>query len=356
MRTRGSTLIVVLFVMAVLSLAAVSMAYRTGLESRSIKHRVVMAQLRAGALSAVAIAVDRLREDDNEFDHPAEAWHGHRYLENDEWLSEQRDKGSASAHPVIVEYAVVDEESKLHVLHASSESLKKIGMTPEQVASMLDWMDEDDVERSEGAENEHYLAKPYPYRCKNAPVETLDELLLIRGFGISAFVGEEPADARYLAPLQDDGPSSLSSSADAPDDEQLQLGWEALLTAAGDGRINLNTAQRAVLRTLPLSEGAVGQIEGFRAFDEDSSGELEDHAFRSAEDIERLQGLTSQDKEVLKLAGGFKSTHFRILVRARHKPSGLTYELRALVRKNGQAIDILQWKTGRPVWDYQKSK
>ena len=47
-------------------------------------------------------------------------------------------------------------------------------------AALLDYIDEDDVPRPEGAEQEYYSALPRPYRIRNGPLASLDELLLVQ--------------------------------------------------------------------------------------------------------------------------------------------------------------------------------
>jgi type II secretory pathway component PulK len=54
-------------------------------------------------------------------------------------------------------------------------------MGAELAASIVDWRDADDEVTSGGAESEYYLLLADPYYCKNAPFETLDELLLVKG-------------------------------------------------------------------------------------------------------------------------------------------------------------------------------
>jgi hypothetical protein len=169
----------------------------------------------------------------------------------------------------------------------------------------------------------------------------LDELLLIRGFSGQDHLGEDANHNLTLDACENDG--SLSYP---PDDAngRLRLGWIDLLTCVGDGRININTAPEAVLRTLPISPMAVSQILGYRAFDEHSRGELKDHVFRRPSDIEQLQGLTDIDREVLLGLARFESEHFRIFVQARHLPTGLEVNLQVLVRMMSDKPQILQWK------------
>jgi general secretion pathway protein K len=61
--------------------------------------------------------------------------------------------------------------------------------------SILDWRDEDDLHRGEGAEDDYYEDLQRPYPCKDAPLDALEELLLVRGVTRAMFygVGDTPA-------------------------------------------------------------------------------------------------------------------------------------------------------------------
>lgn len=342
MRRRGSILILVLFVMAVLSLLAVSLAYRAALESRLASSRAIQAKLQAQAASAVSVAMARLRENTNDYDHPAEPWCLHAPLAAEGWL-EEWSGGARQADPEFAaDYQVLDEEGKLHIAYAPSVAMEKLGMSPEQIGSLFDWMDADDDPRTDGAESDYYQSLPAPYRCKNRPPEMLDELLLVRGFAASDYWGEDANHDGQLNPSENDA-ATLYPPDDA--DGQLRLGWVDLLTCVGDGHINLNAAPLAVLRLLPLSEGAAQRIRRF-VDDAIASGDIENHAFRSAKDIEQLQGLSDADREILKGIATFKSEHFRIFAQAVHRPTGMRYHLEVLVRVSDQDVQIMQWKAG----------
>ena len=49
------------------------------------------------------------------------------------------------------------------------------------VDSILDWKDEDDLHRLNGAESDYYQSLPHPYKARNADFESLEELLLVKG-------------------------------------------------------------------------------------------------------------------------------------------------------------------------------
>ena len=103
--------------------------------------------------------------------------------------------------------------------------LKSFGIDDEEadniVDAIKDWIDADNEVTRFGAENAHYQALDKPCSCKNAPIEFLEELLLIRGITKELFYGteEKPGISDYISPH-------------------------------GDGKININTADRLVLSAL----------------------------------------------------------------------------------------------------------
>jgi general secretion pathway protein K len=64
------------------------------------------------------------------------------------------------------------------------------------VDSILDWRDPDDFYRVNGAENDYYHSLKEPYDCKNANLDSIEELLLIRGVTPDLFHGKKgPAES-----------------------------------------------------------------------------------------------------------------------------------------------------------------
>ena len=55
------------------------------------------------------------------------------------------------------------------------------------VSSLVDWMDDDSVPGSNGAEDSYYLSETPSYRTSGQPLETLDELRAIRGYTPEVF-------------------------------------------------------------------------------------------------------------------------------------------------------------------------
>lgn len=101
------------------------------------------------------------------------------------------------------------------------------GMTLEISEAIFDWIDEDSDVREHGAENEYYQTLNPPYECKNSKLETLDELLLIRGITPQLLFGEDANRNGLLDPNENDG--SLTVPYDDADGF-LNRGWSAYLT------------------------------------------------------------------------------------------------------------------------------
>jgi len=72
---------------------------------------------------------------------------------------------------------------------------------------LIDWVDQDELTHLNGAESEYYETLEAPYKSKNAPIDTIDELALIKGFndvitGTTQTVYE--AVARFLTTYAED--------------------------------------------------------------------------------------------------------------------------------------------------------
>jgi type II secretory pathway component PulK len=85
-------------------------------------------------------------------------------------------------------FGLVEESAKLNVGRESTNLYNKLirlpGMNDVAAASILDWVDADTEVERDGAEMDFYLSHPSkcePYYPKDGPMETVEELLMIRG-------------------------------------------------------------------------------------------------------------------------------------------------------------------------------
>jgi len=159
-------------------------------------------------------------------------------------------------------YGMMDEERKINVNTADAEVMARLFMAVvcdlqepealEMAEAIVDWRDSDQGGGSlgGGAEDFYYRGLQFPYSAKNANIQVLDELLLIKGFPVSVF-------------------NTVSE----------------YLTVYGSGRINVNTASKPVLVALGLDDELSQKIIGFRAGEDTIEATEDDRVFKSADTI-----------------------------------------------------------------------
>jgi len=80
--------------------------------------------------------------------------------------------------------------------------------------AIADWIDEDDEERHGGAETPYYQGLHPPYACRNGPLVTVEELLLVKGMTTALLFGdaEHEGIANYITVLGDNGAVNLNTA------------------------------------------------------------------------------------------------------------------------------------------------
>jgi general secretion pathway protein K len=99
----------------------------------------------------------------------------------------------------VCEVRVRSEAGKVNINLISESMLRKIignlGLEEVErdivVDSILDWRDPDDFYRVNGAENDYYQSLKEPYDCKNGNLDSIEELLLVRGVTPDLFYGRK---------------------------------------------------------------------------------------------------------------------------------------------------------------------
>jgi len=154
----------------------------------------------------------------------------------------------------IIRYGLIDEERKININSADMAVLKRLfqGLDFDEVqsqelaASIIDWRDVDgELTIPLGsAEESYYSFLKYPYRCKNAEFQTIEELLLVRGITQDVFVKIK----NYV-------------------------------TIYGSGKVNINTAPRPVLLAIGLSDANTDRVLKFRAGEDAQEATADDLTF-----------------------------------------------------------------------------
>lgn len=128
-------------------------------------------------------------------------------------------------------YTLVDEDRKLNLNNLADIELRNLfgrlgieeTLLNTLVDSILDWRDPDNLHRINGAEDDYYRSLTPPYSCKDAPFDSVDELLQIKGMKRELLYGA----------------SANGGSGRLAD----------LLTTWGSGALNVNTADTLALET-----------------------------------------------------------------------------------------------------------
>ena len=92
---------------------------------------------------------------------------------------------------------LVDESGKININRVNDETLRRIftnlGLDEARrdilVDSIMDWRDADDLHRTNGAENDYYASLSPPYSAKNGPLDSVEDLLWIKGMTPELFFG-----------------------------------------------------------------------------------------------------------------------------------------------------------------------
>lgn len=195
---------------------------------------------------------------------------------------------------------------------------------PELIDSFNDWTDADSLPRTDGAETEDYYSTlDKPYRARNGPVDTVRELLLVKGFNNAVLSGG------ILNP-------------DAPKDQHIQVfGIQDMLTTYGDGNVNVNTADRRVLMTLPdvdeLVADAIIEERTIGITDSDSK----DSSFKDVGDFMnrmRVAGLGAAVQSLVTTRSNF----FKVTAVGMFGP--VSRSISVIVHYDGTRLSVLQWR------------
>ncbi|TWT40316.1 General secretion pathway protein K [Phycisphaerae bacterium RAS1] len=123
-----------------------------------------------------------------------------------------------SGVPDTMRYGVTPESGKLNINVARDEQIAML-LTPlllnlqlenpqELINALLDWRDDNADVRDGGAESEYYNTLKPPYNAKNGPFDTVEELLLVKGYTAAVLWGEDINRNGILDPNENDGDAS----------------------------------------------------------------------------------------------------------------------------------------------------
>ncbi len=202
--------------------------------------------------------------------------------------------------------------------------LEEFGLDHEQAEtiadSVMDWIDTagedgDDLVRFYGAEDDYYMSLERPYHCKNGPLDSPEELLLVNGMTPELFYGTED-----------------------------QLGIAPYISVFGDGEININTADPKFPEADPLVLACLhDEIAMTRTIAEDMAN------YRADADEDLLSSSTWYKEVVpddINIPAALITTvtkHF--LITSIGYFGDVTKRIETVVQRENDGFKILSWKT-----------
>ena len=377
----GSALIIAIWTVALLSILVLSFSFDAILEGRIATY--VRQRQRVNYLTQSGIAIaEMLLEKQLKVSATSAAT-----AEEDRWkapaLRIKRGQTSIIDEPLgdgMIHIEIIPEQSRWNInkLNNSAQSaavknststqaptqydlvweqiFKTAGVPEEMIPDLIDcWNDWTDLDSTisgrNGAEDEYYKLEEdpktneprIPYTARNGPIDTIDELRLIKGF---------------IPAIMDGG--ILNPEEKRPDQQIVVRGIKELFTTYGDGKINVNAAPREVLMTIPdmddITAGAIieeregrGMGGGTRLTRVTSSknskiatgtaSEEEDFSFKTVSDfMSRIPGIPASIQQYVTV----NSSVFRLNIEGRS--AGISHCIVAIAELNGDKIRYLRWR------------
>jgi type II secretory pathway component PulK len=253
-RSRGTVLIVAMIVSFALAATVLVLCRTMRVEAMASANLAAAAQASAVARGAEQYVVALITDEGERVrDLGEENFAGVRIGEGVFWIL--RPDYDDEQLPL---FGLVEESAKVNIGRENSSLYNRLlrlaGMTDTAASSICDWVDSDTEVEGDGAEMDFYLNHPSqcePYYPKDGPMETVEELLLVRGVDRVMLYGDGTT-----GPLgQRSGVRAGSTGGGAFLDRQLARGMFDLVTvytrennrsADGQARIRIGDSGRAI--------------------------------------------------------------------------------------------------------------
>jgi general secretion pathway protein K len=244
---------------------------------------------------------------------------------------------------------IIDRERFANINTASAleiqQALNLMGVDANDVSvvsdSIQDWVQAGNSPRVAGAKDDYYMGLDPPYHCKEAPIDDLSELLMVRGVTPEMYFGSSSTNQ---APGVFQHKLGLGT---APGETpNYPFGLKDVFTAVSSGRININTADANVLQLIPGVDAAAAEsIIKQRAGPDGVDGTDDDTPFTSVGQAQTA-GISAQAAAQLGTYCGTRSSTFEVHVTAHVGPLSREY-VALLFRSGGTDIRVVSfyWKS-----------
>ena len=309
---RGVALILTLLIVGLLSASVISFIKATHLEAKMADNMFCFTQAEILAQAGLKGAMTVLAMDDSDVDGLTDTWAGFptvaamagSLFEEGSITGSIEDLSSRFNPNYLIDDAgllVIERQEQLERIL----TLLEIETSP--IPALLDWLDTDDVTRTDGAENQYYLSLNSPYPCANGEISTLGQLSLIAGLTREILYGTEQ-----------------------------RTGLVSFLTVNSDGYININTASEEMLMCLDddLTQAVAQEIMERRAA----------ASFQKLDDLSEISGLTPEIRARIIGFLSVSSSHFLIKVEGNFREARVA--VTAIVERDDEGVKLIYYKVG----------
>jgi general secretion pathway protein K len=155
-----------------------------------------------------------------------------------------------------VSLKIIDLERFANINTANTAELQQVltvmGVDADDISvvsdSIQDWIGPAGPPRVAGAESDYYQSLTPSYYAKNAPIDDLSELLLVKGVTPEMYYGSNSSNSPAPQTPQNPKLGFGTAPSQAP---EYPFGLKDVFTAISTGKINVNTAGTNVLQLIP---------------------------------------------------------------------------------------------------------
>lgn len=303
-REQGFVLLVVMWVLAMLTVIAIGFGRRSTLDQRAaayaLDHTQALMMARGAVHRGMILLRNKAVQDAADRDHPPVTYWGQDWAIPLDMYAEGIFERPEGVEGDTCTFSIRDEESLFNLNTVPESILEEIALMDRSVLRRI---------KNRREKGEHEDQGP-------APFHAIEELRYIRGVDEEDWFGK--------------------------DDEP---GLKDLFTTVGSGRVNINTAPREVLESLPDVDGpAANAILGFRRGADGKLGTLDDMGFWDWNDLAAQTGLSGDAMAALQKYGELNSTFFSVTGIATRRNGLVRASVTATVVVSGGMATILDWR------------
>jgi len=358
MGKKALALVVTLWVLVLLSLIGLAFVRTVRVDIRIARYHKNNLQALLLAKSGLTVIMADLSRDNNEFDSLSEDYLKKYFYTKEE--IEKRTLSNSVHRSQVREFEFKDKDGKLigtysikitdemgkfpiNAVDEAMDSMVKylfdsINSDNKEsiVGSLLDWIDSDDLHRLNGAEEDYYKGIANPYECKNGPLDTVEEMLLVKGITPDVFYGS--GESKGIADIVRVYP---------PKEESV--------------KININTAPIEVLEAVfkefgeSLPQSIIEERSGIDGIEPSD----DDEPFKNPQDILKLPSVsdvlvTLKEENKKGWTGKLmkhidvRSSIFRVESTGRLKDYNTKRTITAILKRDSSArgLKIIYWREG----------